>query len=585
MGEYRIGEVIKSPYGTYQVDDVLRGGMGIVYVTSNVENNQKRVFKTYQDKFRLESYILDRFLKESRIWIDLSVSLNNPFEYPFIVRAFYTHKIGSQPFLELEFIKGGNWSIFMRSLLDFPTILDLSVQFCRGMHGLNRNLDGFVHRDIKPENILFKKLEGELLILKITDFGLADVKEELLKQSSDKKVIAGTRLYMSPEQINGSRNLDFRSDIFSFGLVLFETLTMGREHGSTRWFDFMLQVQNELIYSDGKLNFNGMYPNTPKGLDTVIMKCLNKDPDKRYEGFDVLETAIREIIFQEGFDADEFNTAFSGGITIDTDYFSEETNIFQLDLRRALSYAELGEPMKAIELLDNLLESYPQNALILANKGRILLIYLGRVDEATQLLDLSLNIDPTNEYTWTYKGMAYEQLGLFEEEDKCYAKAISINPNFLPALRNKGALYSNQGKFQEALDYFGQAEAIQEDDALLHRCKGITYEKLGNLQQAITSFKRAFELDHRDIDSMIDCSNLLMREHDFLGCEKILMDAIKLNVNNPKVWLVYGACNFNQGRYKEAAMCFDRVQLLDPNLAAQYNIGKLIIDCNLRQQS
>lgn len=196
-----------------RIEEILSGGMGSVYLSRNY------AFKTLQaDMFT--NTLLSMFAKEIDIWLRLPRHKN-------IVRAFTVAPQYGRVFLVLERIHGKNlrhW-IEIGKCADLKVSLDLAIQFCHGM--AYAHSQGIIHRDIKPENILMTE-DG---ILKVTDFGIAkwgskeDSSEKVLGNDQGRTVgFVGTKAYASPEQWKDAHDVGPETDIFSFGVCLWEML-------------------------------------------------------------------------------------------------------------------------------------------------------------------------------------------------------------------------------------------------------------------------------------------------------------------------------------------------------------------------
>jgi serine/threonine protein kinase len=298
-GRWQVGDKVKDRYEIHQIlGGPGKSGMGIVYVCYDHKAREPVAIKTLQDQYLREQASIERFKWEAETWVRLEKHYN-------IVQAEYVQVIEGRPCIFLEYVVGdkqygadlSGW-IWGRGLqrdgrADIPLILNFAIQFCHGMiHAQNKFKEmkiPFVHRDVKPQNILITQDK----VVKVTDFGLVkaflewgeDIPLTTVEEGYRRRLglsksgaVCGTPPYMSPEQCRGEKDIDVRSDIYSFGCVLYEMLT-GR-------YVFDASTPKEFIYHH--LKSMPESPNTHKELDEVVMKCLEKGAGPRYHDFEEL---------------------------------------------------------------------------------------------------------------------------------------------------------------------------------------------------------------------------------------------------------------------------------------------------------
>jgi tetratricopeptide (TPR) repeat protein len=209
-----------------------------------------------------------------------------------VVRAFDW----SEPLLELEYIDGGDLRQRLRNGPMAPgEVLGIALQFCQGMQFLF-SAAGIVHRDIKPENILLTQAG----CVKITDFGIAkaltndlalgmspELRRSLHKDAQ--KFIAGTPPYMSPEQYLGVDALSTASDVYAFGVVLYEMLSGRKPFAATTFAEL-----RHLHLTATPVAPASLVPTLGAHVSAVVMKCLEKSPSRRFSDFSELGDALRE---------------------------------------------------------------------------------------------------------------------------------------------------------------------------------------------------------------------------------------------------------------------------------------------------
>jgi non-specific serine/threonine protein kinase len=268
--------------GPYAVVEFLqKGGMGEVYKAHDSRLGRTVAVKFLPAAFAVDPAALERFQREARA----ASALNHP-------RICTIHDTGDfqgRPFFVMEFLEG-------RSLRDYiakkpvtvPELLDIAVQICDALAAAHAK--GIVHRDIKPANI-FIQANGQA---KILDFGLAKFGAEPRTAHAREAAnvtaaptasitltrpgsLMGTLAYLSPEQARG-QEVDARTDIFSFGVVLYEMATGRPTFSGNTSGELIGAIQHQIPAKPSELN-----PAIPGGLERIILKALEKDRAVRYQ--------------------------------------------------------------------------------------------------------------------------------------------------------------------------------------------------------------------------------------------------------------------------------------------------------------
>ncbi|HUI66122.1 MAG TPA: protein kinase [Bacteroidota bacterium] len=257
------------------------GGMGVVYKAQDLKLDRTVALKFLPSHFASPQEIA-RFQQEAK-----AISALN---HPSIATIYDIDQADDQQFLVLEFLSGGTLKSRIRELtstgrqLSLPEIVDYGIQIAEGL--AHAHLNGIVHRDIKSENMMLTA-DGKI---KITDFGLAKLRggAQLTKTGTT----VGTASYMSPEQIHGEV-VDSRSDLFSFGIVLYELAT-----GS---FPFRGEHEAAVSYAitnEDPVPLRTLRPSLSVPFEHIIRRCLEKDRSKRYQTADEIVRDLRS--FQSG---------------------------------------------------------------------------------------------------------------------------------------------------------------------------------------------------------------------------------------------------------------------------------------------
>lgn len=242
-----------------------RGGMGIVYRAWQTELKRLVALKMLLGGAHAPRAVLDRFHNEVEAIARL--------RHPGIVQIHEVGEAGGLPYCALEFVEGGSLADKLDGKpLPCGRAAAIVVQLARAIHSAHER--GIVHRDLKPGNVLLTS-EGEP---KITDFGLAKLAfgDKHYTRTGD---VMGTPSYMSPEQAQGrAQEVVAASDIYSLGVILYEMLA-GRP-------PFLAATPAETIRQvimDDPVPTRRLQPGLPRDLETICLKCLEKDPKRRYE--------------------------------------------------------------------------------------------------------------------------------------------------------------------------------------------------------------------------------------------------------------------------------------------------------------
>jgi len=264
-----IGETVSH----YKIIEKLgKGGMGVVYKAIDTTLERTVALKFVSSEVSDNESLIKRLAREAKA----CASLN----HPNITTIYELAITEGRSFIVMEYVEGITLKeLIAKKHLELNEVLDIAHQAVNGLIAAHKK--GIVHRDLKLSNIM---LDADHCV-KIMDFGLAKLASgtTMLTQSGE---ILGTVAYMSPEQIKGE-NVDLRSDIYSFGMILYQLCTGELPFKDEYELAIMYSIIHEKPVSPHEINSH-INPE----LEAVILRALEKDPDKRFKSFAEMECDI-----------------------------------------------------------------------------------------------------------------------------------------------------------------------------------------------------------------------------------------------------------------------------------------------------
>jgi len=274
----------------YQILETLgRGGMGVVYKARDTHLDRFVAIKVLPPEKVADPERKLRFVQEAKA----ASALN----HPNIIHLYDIAEADGVQFIAMEYVAGETIEQMIgRKGLRLNAALKCAVQIADAL--AKAHSAGIIHRDLKPANIMVT----ENGLVKVLDFGLAKLAETATSEfgetatvrapqgpNTEAGTIVGTTAYMAPEQAEGKK-MDARSDIFSFGSVLYEMVTGRRAfHGDSKMSTL------SAILKDEPRSVSSVTPEVPRDLERIISQCLRKDPERRFQHMDDLKVALLDL--------------------------------------------------------------------------------------------------------------------------------------------------------------------------------------------------------------------------------------------------------------------------------------------------
>jgi serine/threonine protein kinase len=248
------------------------GSMGNVYRARDRETREVVALKLLKPEIASDQTMIERFKNE--LLFARKITHKN------VCRVHEFNRIGPVAYTSMEFVEGESLRSVLNRFGGLPArkAVDIAGQICSGLK--EAHAQGIVHRDLKPENVMIDA-QGNV---KIMDFGIARSMEAVTRLTGS---MVGTPAYMAPEQVGG-KAVDYRTDIYSLGLILYEIFTGAQAFQAENAVAVALKQMRESPIPPHEIE-----PMIPVPIERAILKCLEKDPAKRFQSIPELEAALR----------------------------------------------------------------------------------------------------------------------------------------------------------------------------------------------------------------------------------------------------------------------------------------------------
>ena len=436
---YKKGDLIGASYRVLGVLGL--GGFSVVYLAYSRDTRTVYALKTLRDEYLEDRETRDQFRKEAKVWVDLERN-------PYVVRAYFIEELAGRLYIGMEYIEPDEEGLnslegyLSRRPPELLQTLRWSIQFCHGME--HAGACGIrCHRDVKPANIMITR-DG---IVKITDFGFADVIDRSRARAATDPLMRrrralpefsgfGTPMYMPPEQFQNAARCDQRSDIYSFGVVLYQMASRGRFPYETKLNARDMHKSAATVWREmHRLHTEAFVVHLASPLFPVIQRCLQKDPSARYQAFHELRNDLEPLLKKQG------------GETVES---SRRDNLEAWELyNKAFSLSSLGHLDEAIACYDRVVALEPANSDAWNNKG-VCLRKQGKLDQALTCYDRATEADRRNASAWSNRGNCLYTLGRYAEALEDLEKAVDLDPKNESALLNRGLVEERLGRPSDA---------------------------------------------------------------------------------------------------------------------------------------
>src|SRR6187402_3573915 len=277
---FAIGDIISGKYEVLK--QIGSGGMGYVVSAMHVELGEVVALKFLRPEALQIEELVERFAREARAAAKIRSE--------HVARVFDVGVLPDGiPYIVMEHLAGQDLADVLqeRGPLPIKVAVEYVMQACEALAAAHAS--GVVHRDIKPENLFLTKHAQGLDFIKILDFGISKVALQPGGKRGNMRTMMplGSPVYMSPEQIRSSEHVDARTDIWSLGCVLFELLT-----GTVAFNEPSLMQLSAAILEHDPVPLRELVPDAPIELEDVVLRCLEKDVDKRYGNIAELAIAL-----------------------------------------------------------------------------------------------------------------------------------------------------------------------------------------------------------------------------------------------------------------------------------------------------
>ena len=534
----------------YEIKEVIgSGGFMTVYLARWLEKDIDVALKVpyLRGLITLNESRYQDLINEAKIWMQL--------EHPNIVKV-YDANVTNIPYIAMEYLEGGS----LRKKLDkgrmpWEEAVSIAVQIADAL--LFTHFHGVIHRDLKPENILFTK-DGQP---KITDWGLAKV---LLSPTSttSSEVFKGTINYAAPEQLDPKTfgNVDWRTDIYQFGVVLYEMITGKTPFGD----DNLLTLITEILTKEPEPPKK--FVEIPESLNELILKMLAKNKDERPKGIESIMNKLIEVLVSKS-----------------------PTYLLKLRPEKLHQFLQTTDKGQMMDVLQNMITMNPDD-----KEAYVLLGLLKSLDDNLNetisafskvasidkkyLFETITKLNLQNYTTWFGLAEALRQVKDLSLSELAYIKALELRPDDLQLLIRLGQIKYLQRDFKTALEWFTKAYNLDPNNKVVCRYIGLSYYNLSDISHAIEYFKKSLEIDPNYTLAMRNLGICYIELKDFDNAINVYSKLTTLEPSYIQSWKFLGFAYYAKQEWEKAINAFIEFMKKDaPEISEWDNLGEAII--------
>lgn len=531
------------------LEELGSGGMSVVYKAMDTQMNRVVAVKMLKAATQADKSAL-RLQQEAKA---LSVLKHEN------ILEIYSMGLTPEgtPFLVTELVEGKTLAdLIATTKIELPLAVNIFGRICAGL--IEAHEKGIVHRDLKPSNIMVLEKGA----VKIMDFGVSKILnlEPNALRLTQTGTLIGSPLYMSPEQMTG-KSVDERSDIYSMGCLMFEVLTGKPAFEADSLLESMHKKMSESFSSLAE------QLEVPADLQAVIKKCMETEPEQRFQTTSQLAEAINRV-------------SLSGRIKRVPKPSAKVTA--RKSLKRifvAVSMAIVAVTVIAVVMSNLQMATNTENKELaeMFSKQAQTAMHGKKFDEAINLLDKAIALDQQNSFLYLLRGgtrlskSQSDENRILAEAD--FDKAIAADPNSSEALRQKSISLSRRGQLEAALNMVNRAAKLQMTNEIL----SVRADWLADLQLKHEALKDldyliAHENDHSRRYNLMSAIVQRSRVHIELGQMKEAREDMQRAENYRAHWPNWyyhrSFLHISEKQYDQALKDLDKVYSIEPRYSS-----------------